>query len=186
MRLFKKPKLKYTIREHIGPLPSFICNSLLKSYQHFYVHQLSQLERAEYFQLKRISDPCSNQNEQAMSHHAMHLNSMGYTAKHQPKSELITYYDLLMAIVENKSNTGLSSVSYRSCIWQHSTLEMRLLDGAEAGKALALNRSKQQAHLSDADLRLIVRRKPTIEYLDVCPCNLSNRSVALINKYLNR
>jgi len=160
----KKPhKLKYSLRQNIGPLPSFVCSSLLSSYEHFYLEQINQIERQAYFTLNRAGDK--------------QLSSSSIT-----KENLITFYDLLMTLVADKKQTSLDSLTYRACVSKHSTLEFRLLNSNSTFESI---RAEQEFHLKDSDLRLVTRYKPTLEYLDICPCSLSNKSVRLINRHLS-
>ncbi len=111
----------------MGPLPGFICISLLKNYQLFYIEQLGRLERDEYFQLNRTKEKpltattnlIQVEDEKSSKQNNPNVNTPA-------QKDLVSYYDLLMAIAAHKSKTSLESVEYRSCIWEHSTLETRL------------------------------------------------------------
>ncbi len=46
-------------------------------------------------------------------------------------------------------------------------------------------RSKQRAHLSDRDVELIIENQSKLNYLELCPCMLTNKAIFLINKHLN-
>lgn len=180
-------------------MPDFIWSSLLRAYQLYYNEQLGQLERDEYFQLNRTVITCKgekgkcNLNRSKSSHDDKKDGEcLLNTSIDSSSTDLVTYYDLLMAIVAHKNKTSLDCVEFRSCIWEHSTLEARLESVAtnnnNSDKKVAFEslRSKQPAHLSDSDLKLIIKRKRTLKSLDLCPCNLTNRSVVLLNKYLNK
>lgn len=139
-------------------------------------------ERSEYFKLNRKSNSENLMltDEPEMSGEDAEWKPIQY----ETQNDLVTYYDLLIALVHNKNKASLSRIIYRSCLWEHSTLENRLLNSSVTNKKSL--RSKQPAHLTDFDLRFIFKRKYPIEYLDVCPCNLTNKSIKLINKYLKR
>lgn len=163
---------------------------MLRAYQLYYFEQLGQLERDEYFDLNRAV--ITSKDEKGKCYLKEHddkgdAGCLLNTQKDSSSSGLVSYYDLLMAIVAHK--TSLENVEYRSCIWEHSTLETRLESNSNiSGKKVAFEslRSKQPVHLSDSDLKLIAKKKRTLKYLDMCPCSLTNRSVVLINKYLNK
>lgn len=101
------PKSRYRVRETVGPLPSPICESLIREYARFYVETLAQLEREEYF----------NTDE---------------ARKQSTPSRVISYYDVLMAFVCTPSKCSLNSVDYRQCMWATSALETRLKQKLEA------------------------------------------------------
>lgn len=100
---------KYKLKDSIGPLPSIICESLIKEYGRYYLETLAKLERDEYF----------NNHEQLKT-----------SSKNSSKP--VTYFDLLMAFVCTPDKCSLSNVDYRQCIWASSTLETRLKQKLEA------------------------------------------------------
>lgn len=105
----KKSKSKYTISEHVGPLPSPICESIIREYARFYVDTLSQLERDEYFNNEEVRRKQSSSS-----------------------SRLVNYHDVLMAFVCTPDKCSLASLDYRQCMWATSTLETRLKQKYEA------------------------------------------------------
>ena len=154
--------IKYKLGSHVGRLPNLVFESLLKSYRNYYIQQLSESERLEYFELNKP-----------------HLKS----DSESKSSTLISYYDLLMAFAASKSSIGLARLEYHACLWSHSTLEARLMMNPDRRPLL---RAQLTPHLNDVDLKFILKRISNVEFLDVCPCLLRNKSIHSINKYLNK
>jgi hypothetical protein len=183
--------LKYRLRDTIGPIPNCICQSIIVEYSKYYLSRVERHERNQYFQIENISNKEKPR-------------------KSIKNIKLITYYDLIMAFASRAEKCNLNTIDYRQCIWSHSTLDERIktknknkpvraqsdddaaeknvdsydssdLDENQMPKSL---RSKQKSHLSDADLRTIVRSQKNLYHLDTCPCMLTNKSILLINKYL--
>lgn len=182
----KKPKFtssstKYKIADHVGPLPTCISESLIKEYLKFYQMRLAELERDEYF--------CP-------------VNSKT-TAK---KENLINYYDFLMAFINRPDKCSLTQVDYRQCELAQSSLEQRLKlkyqqqlanghkiqtgyfkiikNRSNSTFDLRSIRSRQKSHLIDKDLRSLVKNQNKLVYLDICPCDLSNKTIYYLNKHL--
>lgn len=154
-----KKRSKYTLAEQVGPLPSNICKSLIKQYAKIYLEQLGKIERRNYFQI---------------------INKKQTDRSGTP--ELISFYDFLMALASKPDKANLAYVDYRQCMNARSTLEQRLQQREESD--VRSIRSKQPVHLKDRDLRLILKHK--CEYLEICPCELTNKSIYMINKHLTK
>jgi hypothetical protein len=193
-------QLKYCLADTVGNLPSCVCHSLIKSYAQYYLEQLGRLERAEFFQIGRKID---SQSEK------MQIDQQ----QHQSNTNLITYYDLLMALASRPDRVYLNGIEYHQCIWSSSTLEQRirtriqneLLSQTDSIQQLNSNyfrlcsandenklilksvRAQQPAHLEDNQLKSMLKHQSKrLEHLDLCPCLLTNKSVHLINKHLGK
>jgi hypothetical protein len=133
--------------------------------------------------------------------------------QHQSNTNLITYYDLLMALASRPDRVYLNGIEYHQCIWSSSTLEQRirtriqneLLSQTDSIQQLNSNyfrlcsandenkfilksvRAQQPSHLEDKQLKAMLKHQSKrLEQLDLCPCLLTNKSVHLINKYLGK
>ena len=147
---------RFTLAEHTGPLPANICKSLIQQQAKIYQQQLGQLERRDYFQIVNL--------------------------KMTPPEQLVSVYEFLMALASRPDKANLSYVDYRQCVNARSTLDQRLRQ-REGGETSSI-RARQPPHLRDRDLRLVLKHK--CEYLEICPCELTNKSIYLINKHLNK
>lgn len=147
---------RFTLAEHIGPLPANICKSLIQQQAKIYQQQLGQIERRDYFQMVDL--------------------------KMTAPEQIVNFYDFLMALASRPDKANLTYIDFRQCLNARSTLDQRLRQ-REGGEAHSL-RARQPSHLKDRDLRLIMRHK--CEYLELCPCELTNKSIYLINKHLNK
>ncbi|CAF0782583.1 unnamed protein product, partial [Brachionus calyciflorus] len=194
-KLKKRPKSKYKLAEHVGPLPSCITELITKEYLKFYLNTLANMERDEYFSVKEIN------------HHTNILNK-----------KLISYYDLLMAFVHTPTKCNINKIDYRQCETYKSILEQKLKakfenqlnfnkkintsyfklirnkkSNSNRGESIHNDkyflksiRSRQIEHLSDRDLKQILKQHKNLEYLDICPCELTNKTVYYLNKYLSQ
>jgi len=140
----KASESKYYLAETVGIIPQNISQSLIKSYANYYIDQLKQLERNEYF---------NNKNE-----------------KSDKQQQLVSYYDLLLVLASRSDRVYLNKIEYNQCLYSNSNFKSM--------------RAQQPAHLDDKELKLLIKNKHC-EYLDVCPCFLTNKSVHFINKYSN-
>ena len=187
--------MKYKLRDTIGPIPNCICQSIIVEYSKYYLKRLEEHEREQYFQIENVSNKAK-------------------ANKSIKNIKLITYYDLVMAFASRAEKCSLKTIDYRQCIWSHSTLEERIktkktnkpvkssneegddnnsnaLDSYDSSdlddnKMVKSLRSKQKPHLSDLDLRVVIKNQKNLDHLDICPCILTNKSILLINKYLTR
>jgi hypothetical protein len=180
--------LKYRLRDNIGTIPNCISQSIIVEYSKYYLKLLEIHERNQYFYIesKKMAQSSSSSSSQS-------------TVAAAASPLLINYYDLLMAFATRSQNFKLNVIDYRQCIWSHSTLEERIKT-KQKSKHLGNNtaevesneldlkslRSRQTTHLLDLDLRLIVKNQKDLHHLDTCPCMLTNKSILLINKYLNK
>lgn len=185
-------RLKYRLNDSVSILPNNICQSILQSYAQHYLDQLGRLERIEFFQIQ------TNKSEQMQTD--------------QPERiQLIAYFDLLLAFASRPDKIYLNKIEYKQCVWSSSTLEQRLrtriqndllsdssiqqlntnyfrLYSASSQDKFVLKsiRAQQQSHLEDKQLKLIIKNQLNrCQHLDICPCLLTNKSVALINKCNN-
>ena len=101
---------------------------------------------------------------------------------------------ITITIIKSDSNSNSNSICYSDnnsffTITNCYYVSLNATASTETKKtnpAFESLRSKQPVHLSDTDLKLIIKRKRNLKCLDICPCNLTNRSIVLINKYLGR
>lgn len=85
--------------------------------------------------------------------------------------------------ISSSSRSGSSSSSSAaSSTWSLSSLEN---DVDPVDFKLKSVRGRQRAHLTDRDVKSIVKSQKKISYLDVCPCQLTNRTILLMNRHLN-
>lgn len=99
---------RYRLADHVGPLPEPICHSIIKEYGKFYLSELDALERDAYF---------NNSTDK------IEPNSAKIASRAR---QLVTYYDLLMAMVNEPSKCQLTMFDYRQCGHMTSALEQRL------------------------------------------------------------
>ena len=87
------------------------------------------------------------------------------------------------------SSSSLSSDSdtwtrYNDCI-TYIKKKFSKKRGANTPRLVSL-RSKQKAHLTDFEVRLMLKNQKNLNTLDVCPCMLTNKTILLINKYFSQ
>ena len=63
-------------------------------------------------------------------------------------------------------------------------MDFDLINSTNSDRLKSL-RAKQKSHLNDKDIKLIIKNQSKLNTLDICPCMLTNKTILLINKYLN-
>jgi hypothetical protein len=161
-------------------LPSTICDSILAEYFIEYENKIKILERNEYFMLNKLIR--QQKKCQQMSEKDVQIENI----------DLISSYDLLKCF---SSEASISTAIYKQCLRVQTPLNDRLKKllktktniltpklNDHINKIVNLRSTSNPNHLSDSDLEIICKNK--IEYLDICPCMLTNRVIGLINSNL--
>ena len=171
-------------------LPATLCDSILAEYFINYENKVRQFERNEYFMLNQLLRQYKK-NEAELSD--LHEQIESFIRKNSSNNKLISSYDLLKCL---SNELSLSTVIYKQCLRTQTPLHERLKKILKTkspiftpsliehvNKILNLRITSNPRHLNDSDFeRMLCRNR--VEYLDICPCLLTNRVVFLINSNL--
>jgi hypothetical protein len=164
-------------------LPSTILDSILVKYFTEFEMKLKIFERNAYFMIK---NQINKQNC---------LPLLSESDLQFETQNLISYYDLLKCFANENI---LETTIYKPCIRVQNHTNYRLNKILETKQTILtasqnhfismignLRSTYNPQHLCNSDIDLLCTNK--IEYLDICPCMLTNRVIGLINlnfKYL--
>jgi hypothetical protein len=115
--------LKYYLADTIGTIPQCISQSLIQSYAKYYIDQLGHLERNEFFQ---ITNNNNNNNK-----------------NNSNEKQLVSYYDLLLALASRPDRVYLNKIEYNQCLHSSSTLEQRIRTRIQADLLSQTDRVQQ-------------------------------------------
>jgi Zyg-11 protein homolog len=187
-----KNSLELIIRGGLNvKLPATVCDSIFAEYLIYYENKVRIFERNEYFMLNQLMRQYKKQ-EATLNELNEQIECFINDNKNRINNR-ISSYDLLKCF---SNELSLSTVIYKQCLRTHTPLHERLKKLIKTlkspiltqnlvehvNKILNLRNVNNPKHLNDDDLELLCKNK--IEYLDICPCLLTNRVIFMINSSL--
>ena len=187
---YEQLKLKYK-------LPATICDSIIADYSIYYENKIRILERNQYFMLNQLLRQHKRKQQQKLVTTNVDEELQQYIENfindNKENLNLISSYELLKCFAKELC---VSTAIYKHCMRTQTPLNeclRKILKTTKANvltaeiiehvhKILNLRIINNPKHLNDADLELLSKNK--IEYLDICPCVLTNRAICLINSNL--